>query len=113
MSLDITVVSNELVTDFKDSILASLASDAPEIIAAATAYVTDGEQRLKDLAINTLNGDLAYDFVVRRLKEEETTLKDALIGIEQMIASDIQALVSNLLSIFENLLKTAILSINP
>ena len=113
MGIDITGLANTVVSDFKQSVLTAIADDAPAIIEAATAYIADGEQRLKDLAVNALNSELAYDFVVRRLKEEATTLKDALIGIEQMIAADIQSLVNNLISIFENLLKTVILSITP
>lgn len=110
---DIKTLADQVYQDFKQSVLTAITQDVPAIVEAATAYVAEGEQRLKDLAINTLNGELAYDFVVRRLKEEATTLKDALIGIEQMIASDIEALVQNLLSIFENLLKSVILSIEP
>jgi len=111
--MNITVLVNQLISDFKQSIFAVLTKDAPAIIAAATDYVAEGEQRLKDLATNALKGDLAYDFVVRRLKEEEITLKDSLLGIEQMTAADIQNLVNNLITIFENLLKSTILSINP
>lgn len=113
MSVDITELANQLVSDFKNSVLESVTSNSPDIIAAATSYAASGEQRLKDTAINALNGDLSYSFVVLRLKEEEITLKDSLIGLEQMAASDITTLVNNLIGIFEGLLKTAILSINP
>lgn len=113
MAVDIKSLTDQLLEQYKASILSEVANDAPDIIAAATSYIASGEQRLKDLAINSLNGELSYDFVVLRLKEEEVTLKDTLIGLEQMAASDLQTLIEKLIAIFENLLKTAILSLNP
>lgn len=112
MSVDITALATELVKQFKNSVNESVTSNSPDIIAAATSYAANGEQRLKDTAVNALNGDLSYSFVVLRLKEEEITLKDSLIGLEQMAAADITTLVNKLIGIFEGLLKTAILSLN-
>lgn len=110
---EIKTLADQIFEQYKSSILQALTTNKPDLIAAGMSYIAKAEQRLKDEAVAAINGDLDYAFVVRRLKEEETTLKDALIGIEQMLAADIQVLINNLVMIFENLLKSAILSLIP
>ena len=111
--INIQSIVDQLYNSFKQEVLTAITSDAPAIITVATGYVANEEKTLKDLAFGVLNGDLKADFVIRRLNEVKTDLIDSLISIEQIVASDIQVLVNNLITLFENLLKTAVLSINP
>lgn len=113
MSVDITQLADQLIAEYKQETLAAVADSAPDIVSSVIEWGNAAEQRLKDTAINTLNSELPYDFVVRRLKEEEITLKDTLIAIGQMVASDIQSLATKLINIFVELLKSAILSLSP
>lgn len=113
MPIDIKSLTDQLFNDYKSSILTEVANDAPDIVAAANSYIVQGEQRFKDLALGILNKELTYDFVILRLREETITLKDTLIGLEQMAASDISSLVDKLIAIFESLLKTSIFNLNP
>jgi hypothetical protein len=112
-TIDLQSIVDQIYNSFKQDVLTAVTNDLPAIVTVATGYVANEEKTLKDLATGALSGDLAWDFVVRRLKEIETDLIDSLISIEQIVASDIQTLVDNLITLFENLLKTAVLSINP
>lgn len=113
MAIDIKDLVNQLTQEYKTTILSEVSTNSPDIMAAATSYISQGEERLKSLALGALNGELSYEFVVLRLKEEEITLKDTLIGLEQMVAADVTTLINKLIAIFETLLKNAILSLNP
>lgn len=111
--MDIKTIVAHLIEDFNQSILSAVTQDLPAVKDAAKAWALEGKDRLTHLAENTLNGELQFDFVVRRLKEEEVTLKDALIGVEQMLAADIEALATKIISGFEGLLRKTILEIEP
>lgn len=112
-TINIQSIVDQIYNSFKQDVITAIANDAPAIISVATGYVANEEKTLKDLATGALSGELAWDFVVRRLNEIKTDLIDSLISIEQIVASDIQTLVNNLIALFENLLKSAVLTINP
>lgn len=112
-SINIQSIVDQIYNSFKQDVITTVTTDLPSIISVAESYVSNEEKTLKDLATGALSGDLAWDFVVRRLKEIEIDLIDSLISIEQIVASDIQTLVNNLITLFENLLKSAVLTINP
>jgi hypothetical protein len=109
--MDIQKLIKDILATFTQSVTVAVAGYAPEIVNSAKAYVTEGEERLAKLATGALSGELAYDFIVRRLKEEVTTLKDALIGVEQQAANDVQTLANNLIGVFREKVDTEILNI--
>ena len=111
MSINITAITDTIYANFMQEVLATVSNESPKIIAVAMSYGVGVEKGLKDLAIGALNGELSFDFVVRRLEELKTDFFAALISIEQIIASDVQSLVNKLISFFEGLLKSAIISL--
>lgn len=111
MSLNITAITETIYANFMQEVLSAVATDSPKLIAVAMTYGVGVEKGLKDLAAGALSSELAFDFVVRRLEELKTDFFAALISIEQIIASDIQALVNRLITFFEGLLKTEIINL--
>jgi hypothetical protein len=111
MSIDIKTSAGQIFNTFKSFVLTTVANESPEVIEAAGSFVADEEKGLKDLAEEALNGNLSYSFVIKRLEELKTDFVDALIAIEQIVASRIQSLINSLINMFENLLKSALLSL--
>jgi hypothetical protein len=111
--MNIQSIVDDLYSAFKQAVLTAVTKNTPALIDAASGYLSNEEKTLKDLASGVLNGELKADFVIRRLNEVKQDLVASLISLEQIIASDIEVLVNNLILLFEDLIKKAVLSINP
>lgn len=113
MSIDIKALADNVIIQFKNAVISTVTTDSPALIAVATSYIIDEEKTLKDLVSGTLSGELAADFLIRRVNDVKEDLINSLLSIEQILASDIQTLVNKLITIFENILKAAVLSFTP
>lgn len=108
---DIKNIAADVYEGFKSEVLTAITTDAPALVAVSLQYLKDEEKSLLDLAENSINGNLTWDFVVRRLNELRVDFVNTLLSIEQIFASFIQRLVTRLIAFFENLLKAAVMEL--
>lgn len=109
--MDIKILADQIYSAFKLSVVTAVSGAAPKVVSVSAEYLVNEEKTLKDLGITFLNGDIDADFLKRRLGEVKEDLINALLSIEQIIASEIKSLVDSLISIFEGLLSAALSAI--
>jgi hypothetical protein len=109
--MEITILSDQIYSAFKVSVQTAVSSAAPKIISVSASYLVNEEKTLKDLGTTFLSGEIDVDFLKRRLEDVKTDLINALLSIEQIIASEIESLVNSLINIFEGLLSAALAAI--
>lgn len=111
-TINIPILADQIYSSFKMSVLTAVSNAVPQLKAVATTYVVDEEKLLKDLGIQFLSGQIDETFLLERLKETEEDLENALISVEQISASIIQKLVTNLIGLFSNLLIATLSTLN-
>lgn len=85
----------------------------PAVIAAVNGYISDSKDRLQHLAEGAAKGELSYREVIDHLKEEAINMKDYLLSIGLIIASDIQQIINKAVDIFQFALNSAIGAYTP
>ena len=103
MKIDI----DSVLSDMK-RLLLTLADFRPAVAQAVNGYIGDAKERLSNLAEGALSGQLSYPFVIARLKEEPTNVKNQIFSIGEIIAADVEETVNRAVDIFENALKDVI-----
>lgn len=111
-NINIPVLADQIYSAFKLNVLTAVSNGVPQLKSVATTYVLDEEKLLKDLGIQFLSGQIDETFLLERLKETQEDLENSLISVEQIAASNIQKLVTNLIGLFSNLLISTLSSIN-
>ena len=102
------------IDEIGDAMIAILESifqnEKAEVLVALTGYINDQKTDLMNLADGAISGELSYAFVIKRLKEKAITIKDYLLSIAQILATDIMAIVNKAIAIFQFALDDAIVS---
>lgn len=78
------------------------------VIAVLEQYGANAEKRLSDLAKAALSGQASWAFVAARLKDEASNIKNELLSVEQIVATDAQELINDAVAIFETALKNSL-----
>jgi hypothetical protein len=104
MNINFQNISSDLIV-----ILESIfQKNKPAVVSAVNQYISDSKDRITHLAEGAASGELAYSFVVERLKEEAVNIKDYLLSIGEIILSDVQQIVNDTVDIFQKALNEAI-----
>lgn len=80
----------------------------PAVIEAINTYIAESKTRIAHLAEGAASGELSYSFVTERLKEEAVNIKDYLLSIGEIIASDVQEIVNKAVDIFQHAINDAL-----
>lgn len=98
--------------EIKSSLIAFLTGifnqNKPVVIEAINGYISDSKERITHLAEGAASGELSYAFVTERLKEEAVNIKDYLLSIGEIVASDVQEIVNKAVDIFQHAINDAL-----
>lgn len=99
---------DQIGQSIKDILINIFDQNKPEVITIVDGYITDSRGRLLHLAEGAAKGELSYKEVLDYLKKEATVMKDYLLSVGLIIASDIQAIINKAVDIFQFAINDAI-----
>jgi predicted amino acid-binding ACT domain protein len=99
---------DQVLSTMKRILLTVFNQDKPAVVAAVDGYIADSKERLSNLAVGAISGELSFKFVTERLKEETVNLKDQMLSVGEIIASDLQEVINKAVDIYEGAIKNAI-----
>lgn len=83
-------------------------AEKPAVQQAVDGYIADAKTRITNLAAGAISGQFSYDFVIKRLKEEATIVKDIVLATGEMVGCDMEYIINQVVDVYQSTLNNAI-----
>lgn len=106
--LDIKQLIEQTLQQIKTALSTEIANSTPVVMSVVAEYVADAKTRLTHLIEGALSEELSYKFIIERLQEEPTNVKNQLLSIAHIVATDLDQLAGKIVDILRQALEDAI-----
>lgn len=104
--MDLQSTMNNLYSSFAGEVVTEIGTDSKELLKAGAIMLSDSKSEFFAIGLAVLNKENPMSYAEAKLKliQVGKNIVASFETIEQIIASDIQSLVTKIIAIFENLL---------